>query len=69
VFTGANSDGSRGLCAVCEAGGVGVVQDPECAQERTMPQAALDACPGAHVMSLEMILAFLQSLSIHNKRS
>jgi two-component system, chemotaxis family, protein-glutamate methylesterase/glutaminase len=62
VLTGANSDGARGLRAVCEMGGVGVVQRPELAQESTMPQAALEACPGARVLSLEQIAMFLQNL-------
>jgi two-component system, chemotaxis family, protein-glutamate methylesterase/glutaminase len=62
VLTGANSDGACGLRAVCESGGVGIVQKPELAQEPTMPQAALQACPGALVLSLSEILGFLRNL-------
>lgn len=63
VLTGANADGAEGLRAVCKAGGAGVVQDPQEAQARAMPQAALQCCPGARVMKIETIAAFLQALT------
>ena len=63
VLTGANSDGARGLRAVCDAGGVAIVQDPATAQAKAMPTAALDACPNATTMSLASIAEFLGALS------
>ncbi len=45
ILTGANRDGAQGLRAICDAGGTAVVQDPDLAQARDMPLAALDAAP------------------------
>lgn len=41
VLTGANADGSRGAVAVKAAGGTVLVQDPEEAERREMPDAAI----------------------------
>lgn len=41
LLTGANYDGARGMLRVKEQGGFTVVQDPQQAQVRTMPEAAL----------------------------
>jgi two-component system chemotaxis response regulator CheB len=41
VLTGANNDGSRGVVAVKRAGGTVLVQDPEQAERREMPDAAI----------------------------
>ncbi|MFO0847564.1 MAG: chemotaxis protein CheB [Gemmataceae bacterium] len=62
VLTGASADGARGLKAVCEAGGTPVVQDPATAHSVAMPQAAIVACPGAAVLTLEQIAARLTQL-------
>jgi two-component system, chemotaxis family, protein-glutamate methylesterase/glutaminase len=62
ILTGANRDGARGLRAVRDAGGTAVVQDPDLAQAREMPRAALEDCPLARAMSLEEIAAFLQQV-------
>jgi two-component system chemotaxis response regulator CheB len=55
VMTGASADGAKGLAAVHAAGGTCLVQDPERSSVRTMPEAALKACPGAAVLTLEQI--------------
>lgn len=60
ILTGASSDGADGLRAACQAGATVLVQDPATAEARAMPQAALGACPGARVLSLEQIAEFLQ---------
>ncbi|QWW71155.1 chemotaxis protein CheB [Rhizobium sp. WYJ-E13] len=59
VLTGANHDGSEGLRAVVDAGGAGLVQDPETAFSSTMPEAAIKACPGAQMLSLAAIADYL----------
>ena len=59
VLTGANEDGARGLRAIIDAGGTGLVQNPGSAQVATMPAAAITYCPEAHVMTLEDITAYL----------
>jgi two-component system chemotaxis response regulator CheB len=62
ILTGANSDGARGLRAVQEAGGIALVQRPDLAYSPGMPQAALDACPGALALSLDEITAYLMEV-------
>ena len=54
VLTGANADGADGLARIVERGGVAIVQDPETAEAREMPEAALAAAP-ATVLPLERI--------------
>ncbi len=41
VLTGANADGAAGLARIAARGGVAIVQDPETAEAREMPEAAL----------------------------
>lgn len=59
VLTGANEDGARGLRAVIDAGGTGLVQNPELAQASAMPAAAAKLCPEAKILSLDGIAAYL----------
>ncbi len=63
VLTGANDDGSRGLRHIVNRGGTGIVQDPETAESRTMPAAAVRAVPEAEVLPLEEIAPRLVSLT------
>ncbi len=63
VLTGANGDGSRGLKAIKARGGVAIVQNPKTAESRYMPQAALDATPVDHVVTLEELGPLLRHLS------
>jgi two-component system, chemotaxis family, protein-glutamate methylesterase/glutaminase len=55
VLTGANDDGARGLVAIRRAGGVAIVQDPEQAARRAMPDAAIAAAAPQWVLTLEEI--------------
>ena len=55
VLTGANEDGARGLRRIVDSGGRAIVQDPETAEVRTMPQAALRSVPEAEVLPIERI--------------
>lgn len=59
VLTGANTDGSRGLAAIRQLGGLAVVQDPAEAESRPMPLAALAATPVDHVLPLAGIADLL----------
>jgi two-component system chemotaxis response regulator CheB len=60
LLTGANQDGAQGVRAVCEAGGLALVQTPESSEARVMPEAALAACKQARPMSLDAISDLLQ---------
>ncbi|CAK0764686.1 putative protein-glutamate methylesterase/protein-glutamine glutaminase [Azospirillaceae bacterium] len=62
VLTGANNDGSRGLLAIRQTGGVGIVQDPVTAVAPEMPQAALDIAGADYVFLLSEIAPFLMRL-------
>jgi two-component system chemotaxis response regulator CheB len=63
VLTGANADGADGLARIAARGGPAIVQDPETAARREMPEAALAATPGARVVALEEIGALLAELA------
>jgi len=63
VLTGANSDGAKGLSAVANAGGSMIVQQPHGAYARAMPEAAILACPQAHVLSLQNISSYLLGIA------
>jgi two-component system chemotaxis response regulator CheB len=62
VLTGANHDGAAGLRNVLAAGGTAIVQDPEGAFARAMPEAAIAMCPGAMIMTLDEIAAYLKEV-------
>jgi two-component system, chemotaxis family, protein-glutamate methylesterase/glutaminase len=55
VLTGANADGARGLRRIVDRGGYAVVQDPEEADVKVMPRAAIVAVPEACVLPLPQI--------------
>ncbi|MBI3197780.1 MAG: chemotaxis protein CheB [Rhodospirillales bacterium] len=62
VLSGTNRDGAVGLKAVVEAGGMAIVQTPQEAFAAAMPEAAKAMCPGARVLSLRDIAAYLQKV-------
>ncbi len=62
VMTGANNDGSKGLVRIKQLGGLTVIQDPKTAEVSQMPQGAIDAVGGDHVLSLVKIGQFLATL-------
>jgi two-component system chemotaxis response regulator CheB len=55
VLTGANADGAEGLARVKRRGGATIVQDPDTAAKREMPQAAIATGAADHVIPLEGI--------------
>jgi two-component system, chemotaxis family, protein-glutamate methylesterase/glutaminase len=63
LLTGANQDGSNGMRAVVESGGMAIIQCPDTAFAAAMPEAAITACPEARVLSLEEIAACLLGLA------
>lgn len=63
VLTGANYDGSQGARVVKQWGGTVVVQDPDDAEARQMPEAALAATTVDHVVPLADLAALLVRLA------
>ena len=61
ILSGANHDGAQGSRSVVKAGGTVLVQLPESAAARIMPEATLAACPDARAMSLSDINQLLAS--------
>jgi two-component system chemotaxis response regulator CheB len=59
VLTGANNDGAQGLSTIMLAGGTAVIEDPADAYQAAMPQAAIEACPGAQIMTLDDMASYL----------
>ena len=66
VLTGAGSDGSRGVVAVHESGGLVIAQDPATSQTVGMPRAAIATGVVDHVLPLPQIARFLTDLD-HGK--
>lgn len=62
VLTGANSDGAAGLKKIKERGGMAIVQSVESADAQAMPQAAIEAADVDHILSLEDIGHFLNTI-------
>lgn len=63
VLTGGNEDGAAGLAAIRRAGGLALVQDPDEAQVRTMPEAALARVAADGVLTLARIAGLLGTLA------
>lgn len=60
ILTGANDDGARGLAKIKDRGGIAIVQDPNTAEARTMPEAAIAATRVDVIASLREIGEFLK---------
>lgn len=62
LLTGANFDGADGMCRIRECGGLTIVQDPEEAQARSMPEEAIRRCAPHLVLPLSAIRTVLPLL-------
>ncbi|HEY6477205.1 MAG TPA: chemotaxis protein CheB [Polyangia bacterium] len=63
VLSGANADGARGLRTVKRYGGLAIVQSPEGASARQMPEAALALVAADHVLPPGQIAELLGRLA------
>ena len=64
ILTGANEDGAAGLARIKQAGGVAIVQDPQEAERRAMPDAAIAATVADAILPLDEIGKFVYGLCI-----
>lgn len=62
VLSGASADGAKGVCAIKNAGGLTIAQDPASAEVPVMPQAAIDTEAVDEVLSTEQIGRLLATL-------
>ena len=62
ILTGANNDGEAGLKKIKQMGGYTIVQDPDEAEAKAMPLAAIKGTEVDQVLPLEQIGRFLAKL-------
>jgi len=62
LLSGANADGTNGLRAVKQYGGMTVVQDPDNAEVAYMPKSAIDAQLADHVLTAKQLIDFINRL-------
>lgn len=63
VLTGQMDDGTAGLQAIKDCGGIAIVQDPDTAVEASMPRSAVCNVDVDHVVALEAIGPLLAQLT------
>lgn len=62
LLSGLNSDGSNGLKKISDNGGLAIIQNPDEAEAKNMPNAAKNKVNSAKTMNVKEIFLFLQSL-------
>lgn len=62
LLSGANADGTQGLKAIQNAGGIVIVQNPEHAVMPFMPQSALSALKPNYVFEVKEIFEYINSI-------
>lgn len=63
LLSGANADGADGICYIHEKKGFTIVQDPESAEVRTMPEAAINKCSTDLILTNLEIFSFMETLA------
>lgn len=63
LLSGANADGSAGMRAIKDAGGITVTQQPETAQVGFMPHQAILHAPIDHVLDVAHLIEFINKLN------
>jgi two-component system chemotaxis response regulator CheB len=63
ILTGASRDGAEGIRFIFEMGGLTIAQDPKTAYMPLMPESALALGPVHHIMDLNQIAGFLNTIS------
>jgi two-component system, chemotaxis family, protein-glutamate methylesterase/glutaminase len=67
VLSGMLADGTAGLVAITAAGGVTIVQDPDEAGYRSMPESAIDGDHVQYCLPVSEIATLLQQLAEHGQ--
>lgn len=65
LLSGANQDGAKGMKAIQQAGGICIVQNPEYAEIKTMPEAAISLGAADLVLTNDELIKFSQELNKH----
>ena len=68
ILTGANRDGARGLAKIKSFGGLTIVEDPQSAESRSMPDAAIASTTVDRILPLKEIAPFLNELCHPSQR-
>lgn len=63
LLSGASEDGAEGICYIHSMKGVVIIQDPGCAEIKTMPQSAISKCKDALVLDDDGIFEFINSIA------
>ena len=63
LLTGSNSDGAEGLKTIKDFGGITIVENPETAVAKLMPETAIKKCTPNYILDLELIPGKLMELS------
>ncbi len=69
LLSGANEDGADGMAYVSRAGGITVVQDPESAEVKTMPEAAISRTNIDLVLKDHEIFELMEAIGSFNSIS
>jgi two-component system, chemotaxis family, protein-glutamate methylesterase/glutaminase len=64
LLSGANADGADGICYIHDKQGFTIVQDPEEAEVRTMPEAAISRFNADLILTNLEIFSFMENLAI-----
>lgn len=64
LLTGANSDGTNGICRVQQLGGITIAQDPKTAEMAVMPASAIQSGCVDYVVELKRLPEFLRGVHL-----
>ena len=64
LLSGANADGANGLCYIASKKGLAVIQNPEVAEVRIMPQTVLNLCKPDLILDNEALFELLNKIAI-----
>lgn len=68
ILTGANNDGAAGLAKIAERGGLCIVQNPDTAYARNMPEAAIALNQKVRILNIDEIIQTLLEIGENVRR-